>query len=102
MSEILPRRIDFLQAENERRLIEFLSVELDLAFTFLEHARIESGSNEESSKAVFERVRTALESIRRFQGRIEDRSEWAKIHDGADRLETALNEFSRESGPQVK
>jgi hypothetical protein len=60
-----------------------------LPFTFLDTG----GSDTEHFKAALDKARVALESIRRFQVRIEDRAKSAKISERANGLEAALNEL---------
>ena len=84
-----------LQARTQRALIEFLSVDLDLALTFLQTAKIEADSDFAHCAAAFNKARIALVSIRHFQGRIQDPAEWQKIHDRANELQAALNAFAK-------
>ena len=83
-----------LSARNQKTLIEFLRVDLDLAFTFLHTAEIEADSDPAHCRAALQLVGVALASIRRFQGRIEDAGEWMKIHDRANELEAATPALS--------
>jgi hypothetical protein len=83
------------KARSQKVLIEFLEAELDLAFTFLQTAEIEAGINTGHSKMALENSRTALTSIRQFQGRITDADRWEKVHRRASELEAALNAFGR-------
>ncbi len=91
-----------LKAENQRTLIDFLRVDLDLAFTLLETAKIEADSNPARCEAVLGKVRVALESTRLFQKRIDDPDESGKINDRADELEAALAAFrAKDSGTPI-
>jgi len=74
-------------------LVTVLNSDLDLAFTFLQTAKIESWNDADHCKATLEKVRIALESIRGFQGRIEHVVERNKIHRRVNELEAALNAF---------
>jgi len=94
-------RFHALKAKNQEALIEFLRVDLDLAFTFLETARIESGSDPEHCKAALEKVRVALESIRRFHSRIANSVERDRIQVRSDKLEAALGAF-KASDPGIQ
>jgi hypothetical protein len=80
-----------LQARGQALLVEFLHTDLDLAFTFLETARIETGSDDAHAKAALRNAQTALGSIRHFQGRVEDPAEWGKIQSRTDKLEAAIS-----------
>jgi hypothetical protein len=91
MSQRPPDRLGALRIDYQATLIEFLRVDLDLAFTFLETAKTESESDPEHCKSAVAKAQAALETIRKFQGRIEDRDEWSKINSRADHLEAALS-----------
>ncbi len=77
----------------QRTLIEFLNTDLDLAFTFLNTAKIGLGCDEEHRTAALKKAAAALAAVRYFQQRIEDAAEWQKIQARADELENALQEF---------
>jgi hypothetical protein len=87
-----------LTARTQKALIDFLSVDLDLAFTFLQTAEIEADSDPVHCKAAFQKALVALGAIRQFQERIEDPQERQKIHDRTDELEAALIDFKRRAG----
>jgi hypothetical protein len=61
-----------IEAGGQQALIQFLNVDLDLAFTFLQTARFEARNNPARGKAAFEKAVAALVAIRRFQDRIKD------------------------------
>jgi hypothetical protein len=96
MSDLSPDRFASLNARSQENLIQYLNVDLDLAFTFLETARIEAGFDARHSKSAVEKARTALASIRRFQRHVEDQNALAKINDRANQLEAAIDEFGRD------
>ena len=79
---------------NQRALIDFLNLDLDLAVTFLEMAKSETGLEPEHSDEALGKARIALQSIRQFQGRIEDPMEWQRIQDRADELVAILDRLS--------
>jgi len=81
-----------LQAKGQAALIEFLTAELDLAFTFLETAEVDRGEPEMVEK-VLGNVRNALQTLRHFEGRIEDLDTRRVIHGRANDLEVALQSF---------
>jgi len=85
--------LDTLKARGQGTLIEFLHTDLDVAFTFLQTARIEAGSNADHCKAALDRAWTALASLRALQGHVEDPSERDKIHHRANELEGAIKDL---------
>jgi hypothetical protein len=99
-SEVMPdhpaERFASLSARSQENLIAHLCIDLDVAFTFLETARIEGGSDVSHSMAAVEKARIALASVRKFQGRVENPDEWVKINDRANQLEAAINGFGLE------
>ena len=96
MSDPSPNRFDALKARTQDNLIQYLNVDLDLAFTFLQTVRIEIGFDAKHSNAVVEKARIALASIRKFQRHVEDQNASAKINDRASRLEAAIDGFERD------
>jgi hypothetical protein len=83
-----------LRAENQAVLVRFLSIDIDLAFIFLQSARTTSDLNH--ARALLAKARLAIESIRHWAGRVEDPRELRAIHLGVDKLEDALILFSIE------
>jgi hypothetical protein len=77
-----------LRERSQELLIDLLSTDLDLAFTFLETAKITT--SQDRARCVIENARVALESIRHFAGRIEDANARKGIHDRANELENAI------------
>jgi hypothetical protein len=72
----------------ERSRIEFLTLELDLAFSFVSLAQqYRDVANRARS---LRNARTALEAIRHFEGKIGDPGAWRQIHARADELERLL------------
>jgi len=88
-----PDEFASLNARSQKALIDFLEVELALGDTFLDTARIESKFDEDHCQRAFEKAQEALDSVRYFQGRVSDRTQWAAIQTRADRLEAALKAF---------
>lgn len=91
--------MDFDIPEHRRRfqqtLIDFLNSHLNLGFTFCRGAELEMQSafarKDEGEYALFkENAQAALETVRKFEGRIEDPEVWAKIHARADELEKLI------------
>ena len=78
-----------LKREADQRLIDFLKIELKLGFTFVDLA--EQHRAEKDRAKSLENARKAVETIRRFQGRIEDYPEWTQIHSETNELEKLLS-----------
>jgi hypothetical protein len=79
-----------LEARCQRALLGFLVVDLNLVFTFLQNVRIQDERKPDS----YEGVRTALESIRRLQRRIENPEAWEAIQNRANHLEAELKKLA--------
>ena len=80
-------------AKSQTLLVEFLQADLDLAFTILRTAEIERGSDTRHCLAATEKVRAAISTVRRLQGRVEDSRTWTLIQNRADELQYALEKF---------
>jgi hypothetical protein len=78
-----------LKREADQRLADFRKVELKLGFSFLDLAK-QHRSKENRLKSL-EHARAAVETIRRFQGRIADCVEAARNHNESSKLETLLD-----------
>jgi hypothetical protein len=78
-----------LKLEADQSLIDFLKLELKLGFTFVDLAK--QYCTEKDRAKSLENARKAVETIRRFQGRIEDHAEWTQVHTEANELEKLLN-----------
>ena len=85
-----PKNLERLREETQSGLLSFLKADLELAFTFLETAALSPRLAVES----VEKARRALEVVRHMEGRILDPKMWWEIHERADQLETAIQEFS--------
>jgi hypothetical protein len=83
-----------LKASIQKTLMQFLETDLDVAFTFLGMAKVETGRAIDPRKVSFKNAQIALRSIQRLKDRIEDLGERQKISDRADELEAAINAFS--------
>ena len=95
-----PRADSFavLHEQTQALVIDFLNADLDLAFTFVESARVEAGSDDVHAKSLLEKAKAALKAVRHFQGRIEAPEAWTAINERAVKLEAALvdvTEFKR-------
>ncbi len=92
--------MDFDFQEQRRRfqqnLIDFLNVHLSLGFTFCRSAQLEAesevGGKGAGEYAIFkENARTALGTVRKFEGQIADPGLWIGIHARADQLEKLID-----------
>jgi hypothetical protein len=81
--------LEAIKIEAQKNLVNFLLNDIELAFTFLETAQI--SDNAQHVQALRQKSRTALASIRHFEGRVEDPEKRDAVRKGADRLEQALN-----------
>ena len=84
---------DPLFARSQQAMIQFLSTDLDLAFTLLDTARIEAADDPAHSQAALGDAQAALARVRSFEGRIRNREAWNAIGARADELEAAIKEF---------
>jgi len=84
---------DPLLARSQQAMIQFLSADLDLAFTLLDTARIEVASDPAHSQSALANAQVALARIRSFEGRIQDHEAWNAIAARANKLEEAIQEF---------
>jgi hypothetical protein len=92
MIEESPDPLAALRARSQSSLREFLLVDLDLAFTLLDTARIEAEPDPERSRAILAKVETALATVRHLLRRIEDPQVGSEIDSRANELERALRE----------
>jgi hypothetical protein len=74
-----------------------LKIDLNLAFTMLETARIEAILDPIAVRAIIERVQTAVQTVRSFTGRIQDRTTWTQIHSRRDDLEASVADFLKDT-----
>jgi hypothetical protein len=89
-----------LKRSNQKTLLQFLSIDLDLAHEFIHSAkRYANGNNPARARQLMADAASALRSIRSLQGRIEDPSEWVHINDKANRLESEINRAEIQSNP---
>ena len=84
-----------IRARTQEALIAFFKADLDLAFTFLETARIEVGWDANHCNAAVAKARLVLDTVRRFQGRIANPCDWDLLQHRADQLEAAIDAFGR-------
>ena len=94
MSDYPPR--DFGDAQGTRAqgaLIDFLNADLDLAFTWLRTAAIDTRDDPKGCELALAKVQAALNAIRRLEGRIDGVLARREIDARADELETAIGTF---------
>ena len=77
-----------LIAQSQAKLADLLSIDLDLAFTFLETAAITT--EPERPEELIEKATRALESIRYFLPRLHDPQTREEIEARAEELEKAI------------
>jgi hypothetical protein len=85
---------DFIKAQAQQALGDFLRVDSDLAFTFLQTAIIEADTDPRHSESALGKARVALATIRHLVVRIEDPVVRAEIESRADDLDFAISTFS--------
>jgi hypothetical protein len=73
--------------------IDFLSEELNIAFSMLRIAQSDAGTNPTDCQSALATAREALGTIRRLEGRIEDTRAWRGIHARANELKSAITAF---------
>ena len=79
---------DELRETAQRRLIEFLETDLELAFTFVNMAQTRG---EGPRERLLQHARKAVDAVRGFEGRMSDPREWTSIHERADELQRLLS-----------
>ena len=86
----------------QQLLVEYLRVDVELAFTLLRMAEIEEAADSPTRKlAALAKVREALSAIRHLTGRILNPTTWSEIHAKANELERALKAFEK-SNPKSR
>ena len=90
MAEESLREFAALHARSQASLREFFSVDLQIAFTLLDTARIEAYLDPEHRPAIIAQVESALSGVRHLLGRIEDPQVWNELHSRANDLERQL------------
>jgi hypothetical protein len=79
-----------LLARSQTNLIDFLRTDLQVAFTFLDTARIDIKDVPAHCKALLAKAREALDSIRHLAPQIDDSDARKDILARADELESAI------------
>jgi hypothetical protein len=92
MSESLTD-LEALAERSQGLLIDFLFVDLDLAFTFLRTAKLKKSTDANHCEAALRKARAALDAVRHFQERITDESERHKIQARSDKLQADIDAF---------
>lgn len=75
-------------------LIQFLQIDLDLAVLLLKVEKIEVEHASDCCLSVIANIRRALETVRHFEGRIEDPTASQQIHTRASELKLDLERLS--------
>ena len=88
-----------LQARAEKVLTDFLSRDLDLAFTFLQTPEVETGIDRARHSAAIQKARLAVETVQRFGGRVGNPQTRGQLRDRAAQLQAALNAFQSSDSP---
>ena len=89
------QQVSIVHKEPQASLFEFLRLNLEVGFTFIETAKIEALSDPEQSATALAKSRKTLYAVRQSAGCIEDADMEAEIYAMADRLETALVGFDK-------
>lgn len=83
-----------LKARSQQAMINFLRIDADLAFTFLDIAATEVKSDPPHYHQAVQKSRLALDTIRRLLPRVEDSAARAEIEARANKLEAAIRTLS--------
>jgi hypothetical protein len=86
---------DDLKEQIQCAMRDFLRIDSDLAFTFLQTAAIESHSDPRHAEAALKKARVALHTIRPLAVQIEDAAQRREINSRLDELEAAINDFGK-------
>jgi hypothetical protein len=76
-----------LQRKDQENMVSFVKIELDLIATFVSVAG--TTHEAENREHLLDYIQEALSTVRRFEGRIQDRKIWQEVHAEMDRLEAA-------------
>ncbi len=79
----------------EAAIFEFLRLNLEVGFIFIETAKTEAISDPEQSATALAKSRKTLDAVRQSADCIEDTQMEAEIYAMADRLEAALVGFNK-------
>ena len=88
--------VEMLIAQSQTLLIEFLRSDVALAFTFLGIAQTHKESDPARYRGEIHKAKAAVDTIRKFEGRIQDPNAWSDIHEHGNQLEAAIQQV--ESG----
>ena len=92
------RPLEELRNESQAALIQFLTIDLQIAATFLQTARLEAYLDPVRVPEVLAKVRVAVRAIRHLSGGVEDCSVWQDIHRRTNEIENELNQLIRVLG----
>jgi len=82
-----------LRDRGQRSLIDFLQVDLQLAHTLLETAKLEAGYDSDHCRHALRTAETAVSTVRQFAERVENESARLDILNRADVLQRAITRF---------
>ncbi len=89
----LIEKFESLRAQSQKLLIELLTADVGIAFTFLEIAK--TTGDPDHSRSALGNARTALASIRHLGQRIDNAAEWQRIGARTNELEQALESYGK-------
>jgi hypothetical protein len=81
--------------KSQKALVQCLNADLDHVLTFLQTAKIEAGWDDEHCRAALVKAHLVLDTVRRFQGRIESPGDWEALQKRADQIQAAIEAFGR-------
>jgi hypothetical protein len=82
-----------LKDRGQRNLIDFLQVDIQLAHTLLDTARIEADHDSDHCRRALRTAETAVSTVRQFAERVENESARLDILNRADLLQKDLTAF---------
>ena len=89
------QQVSLVHKGPQTSIFEFLRLNVEVGFTFIETAKIEAFSDPEQSATALAKSRKSLYASRQSADCIEDPEMEAEIYVMADRLETALVGFDK-------
>jgi hypothetical protein len=85
-----PHTLALMNARSQRTLVEFLHLDLNVAFAVLASVRTMAVQGLHDCAHMIQKVRGALKSVRRLQGRVEDPNARQAIQNRANELDAEL------------
>jgi len=84
---------DSLIAQGQQAMRDFLSADLELAFTMLKTAELDAPTDPKRSRVLLTTVEAALATVRSFEARMMNQEASRAISARADELEAAIEKF---------